>query len=534
MTRGFLSPVSGFALLLLLGGCAYMPQESERAEFRDPPPMDRTLSKAKEQPAAPGFNWPQDEWWRLFGSAELDRVMELALRDNPGLKKAYASLGEADALARVEGARLLPWVDAENTFRQVRVAKHGIVAAYNPALGGGEFTSDSLDPLSFRYEFDFWGKNRASFDAALGEAAADEAEYAETRLLLTTAVARSFIRGAALAQQLALAHRMVELRRELLLLAQTRYRTGLDTNDVVKEANVALETAEKREAGARELLVFQQNLLARLIGGGPDDTQNIFTAKRVVFPAKIALPAHLPIELLAHRPDLAAAMHRAEAAAEQIHVAKAQFLPSVDLAAATAGLEAVVPTSKIGTLASLLFRGSDLNYIVAPGIHLPIFEGGRLRGQLAETRSRYDEAVELYNDTLLHAVQDVADSLNDWKETGAIYEAHTRLVLSQRGQLNLTQVRLHSGVSDRREVVTSSDALLEQEFALKAFEADHLSAMVDVIQALGGGYSSGIETPRPRLAPEEALSGLETMTPAWALDSLSSPLLTLFHPSGTE
>jgi outer membrane protein TolC len=176
------------------------------------------------------------------------------------------------------------------------------------------------------------------------------------------------------------------------------------------------------------------------MGDGPDETANFFAAKRVTLSAKIALPAHLPIELLAHRPDLAAAMHRAEAAAEQIHVAKAQFLPSIDLAVTTAGLEASVFTKNIHTLPSLLFRGSDLNFLVAPGIRLPLFEGGCLRGQLEVTRSRYDEAVELYNETLLHAVQDVADSLNKWKETGAILEAHNRLLASQRGALKLRRL----------------------------------------------------------------------------------------------
>jgi outer membrane protein TolC len=260
MIRRFLSLVSGFAVPLLHAGCAFMPQGGERAEFRDPPPMDRALSNAKGQGAAASWNaWPQNEWWRQFGSWDLDSVMELALRDNPGLKKAYARLGEADALAQVENATLLPWLDAENSFRQLRYAKHGVVASYNPKLGGAVKTSDSLNPLSFRYEFDFWGKNRAAFNAALGEAAAEEAEFAEARLLLTTAVARAFIQGAALRQHLALAHDMVALKRELLHLAETRFRTGLDTEDVVKEASVALETATKREAGARELMVFQQN-----------------------------------------------------------------------------------------------------------------------------------------------------------------------------------------------------------------------------------------------------------------------------------
>jgi outer membrane protein TolC len=104
-----------------------------------------------------------------FKSPDLDRIIEVALSENPGLRKAYARLGEADAVAQVEGARLLPWLDADNTFRQVRYAKHGIVASYNPALGGAEKTSDTLNPLAFRYEFDFWGKNRAALEAALGQ-----------------------------------------------------------------------------------------------------------------------------------------------------------------------------------------------------------------------------------------------------------------------------------------------------------------------------------------------------------------------------
>ncbi|MGH6835778.1 MAG: efflux transporter outer membrane subunit [Methylocella sp.] len=526
MIRRFLSLVPGFGVPLLLAGCASMPPGAERAEFEEPPSMERTLSKASRQGAAAAVNaWPEDEWWRQLGSQDLDQVIDTALRDNPGLKKAYARLGAADAVAHVEGARLLPWLDADNTFRQLRYAKHGVAASFNPALGGAEKTSDSLNLLSFRYEFDFWGKNRAAFNAALGEAAAEEAEFAEAKLMLTTAIARTFIRGVALAQQLALAQDMMTLRRELLRLSETGFHTGLDTDDAVKQAAVELETANKREAGTRALVVLHQNLLAQLMGEGPDETQNLFGGKAVIIPARIPLPAHLPIELLAHRPDLAAAMHRAEAAAEDIHVAKAQFLPSIDLTAATAGLEASVFTKNIGTLPSLLFRGSDLNYLVASGVHLPLFEGGRLRGQLAATRSHYDEAVELYNETLLRSVQEAADSLNNWKQTRTILEAHNRLLNSARGELNLTNVRLRTGLRDRREMLTTQHGLLDQQYALKVLEADHLFAMVDLIEALGGGYSNGVELSRPQLAPEEALSGLETLAPAWSLEHVASPLL---------
>jgi NodT family efflux transporter outer membrane factor (OMF) lipoprotein len=526
ITRFLSAGAGGGGLLLLFAGCASMPNAGEHAEFLEPPPMSSVLPQAKPQEAAaaPEKGWPEDQWWRQFKSPDLDRIMEIALKENPGLKKAYARLSETDAAAQVEGARLLPWLDADNTFRQLRYAKHGVVAAYNPALGGTEKTSDSFNPVSFRYEFDFWGKNRAAFDAALGEATAEEAEFAEARLLHTTAIARSYIRGATFAQELALIRDMVKVRREALTVAQTRFHTGLGPADAIVQATVDLENVVRLEASTRALLIMQQNLLARLMGEGPDTTQNLFAGERISIPARISLPPRLPIELLAHRPDLAAAMYRAEASAKRIHVAKAQFLPSVDLTVATAGLEASVFTKNIATLPGLLFRGSDLNYLVAPGFHLPLFEGGRLRGQLAAARSQYDEAVELYNDTLLHAVQDVADSLTSWKETRSILNVHSNLLNSTRQEVNLTRVRQRTGLNDQQEILTLQHGLLEQQFALKASEADHLVATVDLIQAMGGGYSNGIDLSRPQIAPEASLSGLENLTPAWSLENLIPPL----------
>jgi NodT family efflux transporter outer membrane factor (OMF) lipoprotein len=521
MIRQFLSLVPRFGCQLLLAGCAWMPPGGERAEFQEPPPMERILSQAglKDGPA-PAKAWPDDKWWRQFGSQELDRIMDIALMDNPGLRKAYARLGEAQSLAQVEGARLLPWLDADAAGKQSRYAEHGVVASYNSDLAGAEKTMAFINPLVFRYQFDFWGKNRAALEAALGEKAAEEAEFAEARLLLTTAIARSYIRGAALAQQLALAQEMVELRRELLRLAETRFGTGLDTDDAVKLSTVELETANKRAAGTRDFLVLQQDLMARLMGEGPDAAQNLFAGKTVIIPARIPLPGHLPIELLAHRPDLTAAMHRAEAAGERIHMAKAEFLPSIDLTAA-GGLEASVFTKSAGNLLGLLFRGGALNYAIAPGVHLPLFEGGRLRGQLAATRSQYDEAVDLYNETLLKAVQEVADSLNNWKQTRAILEAQNRLLNSTREELKLTLTRLRTGLNDRRDVLTSQLAVWDQQYAWKSLEADHLFAMVDLTQALGGGYANGVDSSRPQLAPEQALAGMENLTPASALETLA-------------
>lgn len=491
--------VAAVAGLLPLAGCQATGPHLQRAEFLEPPAMERTLAQSGARTA--GAEWPDDQWWRRFRNGELDRVVEKALADNQGLQKAADRLRQTEAITEIEGARLLPMLDFDLGMRQSRIPNHGVVASYNPKLAGREKTMAFINPLSFRYEFDFWGKNRAALDAALGETAAQEAEYAQTRLLLAAGAARAYFRGAAAARQVAVAQEMTKLRRELVRLAQSRFRTGIDTQDQIAQATAEVEAAVKREAGARGLLALQQDLLARLMGEGPDAARDLFAHKPGAAAAALALPAHLPIELLAHRPDLAAAMHRAEAASERIYVAKAEFLPSIDLVG-SAGLEASVNSTQISKLASYLFRASAFSYAVSPGFHLPLFQGGRLSGKLEGRRAEYDEAVDSYNETLLAAAQQVADAIANWKQTRAALDAQTRLVAARRNELALARTRWNTGVRDRREIVMLAHGVMEQLYLRESLEADHRAAMVDLFQALGGGYAGGPQQPRPTIDPE--------------------------------
>ncbi len=478
---------------LFLGSCAWIPKGDPPAEYLEPPEMKETLAEVTSRLQ----QWPEDRWWEQFGNPELNELIEVALKDNPGLKLASARLRQAEALVKVEGARLLPFLEADASLTYERLSQHGVFAALNPEVAGVQFMLGIINPLSFRYEFDFWGKNRAMLEAALGHAAAEEAEKAEVRLRLTAGIARAYFRGLALQQQLNIVKTIVDIRRDLRNLAQTRFRLGLDNDQPVKIAVAEYEAAFKRQAGVRDQLDVQRHLLARLAGKGPDEATHLFSKPVMAIPKQISAPDHLSIGLLVHRPDLASALYRAHAASRLVKVAKTQFYPTIDLTAFV-GFNALTLTKGADQLANLLFSGQSFSYGIAPGLRIPWFEGGRLRGELSAQRAEYDGAVELYNDTLLDAMREVADSLSAWQTTREMLESHERLLASLGEDWRLAKVRLVSGLDDDREVLRHRYPVLEQEYVLRALESDQLVAAVDLIESLGGGYHNPDIEKRPK------------------------------------
>jgi len=488
------------ALSISIAGCSPTTQQ-DRAEFLGAPAMERTLARSGLKTASDDKSWPGDEWWRDFRSPELDRIVEKALQDNQNLRKAVDTLKEAEAGVEVASSRLTPFVEMDLAQKQYRYAEHGVAAALNPRQAGLEKSGSFLNPLSAKWELDFWGKNRALLDASIGEALAQEGELAQARLLLTTGAARAYLRGHVLANQLKLATELTGLRREVRALAETRYHTGIDTLDSAQIARANEEVAVRREASIKAAIAIQENALSRLMGEGPDAARDLFARNRNVAPAHPALPKRLPIELLIHRPDLAAALRRAEAAANRVHAAKTMFLPSIDLSV-SAGLEASVTSTQFAKLGGYLFNPGAMVYNVAPGLHLPIFQGGKLTGNLEAQRSEYDQAVDSYNETLLAAAQQVADSLANLKRARAEFDAQARSVKARQSEVQLARVRLRDGLRDRREVIQEYADMLDSLFIQRGLEGERLIAAVDLYQALGGGYSGGPDAARPKPAPE--------------------------------
>lgn len=496
-----------FLILLNAVGCNSVTQ-SERSQFIDSPKISKSLANGSLGISKGQNSWPKKLWWTEYKSNRLNHLINKAMNDNQNLKKAHNTLEEAEALIKVAEARLVPALQTDLLFRQSRVPYRGVVYSYNQGQGGLYKTSGFLSPFVMNWEIDFWGKNRAALEAALGDAAAQRAEMEQVRLLLSTSLARAYLRGNALARQLAIANELTKIRKKLTLVSEIRYKSGIDTYDGIAAAQANEDIAIRREITTEAALGIQKDAISRLIGEGPDIGLDLFSRSDDTKLQQPIIPKKIPIELLRHRPDLAAALDRAEAAAERIHIAKTLFLPSIDLSIA-AGFEGVSTTTQnIGLLSQRLFNSQAIGFAAVPGLRLPIFQGGRLAGNLDVQRADYDQTVDSYNETLLQAAQQVADALINLRRFDKEFKVQQDFVNANEKQLYLANIRIRDGLRDHREMLQERVDVLEAEFSKENLSGERLVASVDLFQSLGGGYDEGPEPGASKPAPE-----LDPITP---------------------
>jgi NodT family efflux transporter outer membrane factor (OMF) lipoprotein len=459
------------AILSFVSGCAWFGDETQRAEMMAVPAISQTLADAKSTNAA----WPQANWWQSFNMPALNRLIATALADNPDFKAAAARLRQSQAMVDGQAAELYPTVDANVSFSAQRFSANSTQAKF----AGENFRQLLINPLVLRYHLDFWGRDQAALEAAVGRSLAVETELADVKLLLATAIAASYFDLVTASEKQAIAESIVADREALLNLQQVRLTTGLVTETLVLQAKMALHGAQQLLASIRAEVELNKNLLATLAGQGPDWGRSIEITSAVL-PKPLALPADLPLRLLAHRPDVSAARLQAQAAAQEIKVAETAFYPDVNLIAFT-GLHSV-------SLTDVLLQGSSLAYAVGPSIEFPIFEGGRLRANLSYQEATYDAAVERYNASMLHAVQDVADALTRWREIDSRMAAQMQSVADADDAKGLAVSLNRNGLSDRSDLMLANLEAHQQGLRLAALQGQYFKVAVQTIKALGGGF----------------------------------------------
>jgi NodT family efflux transporter outer membrane factor (OMF) lipoprotein len=458
------------AIATALSACAALPHESARPQIASAADYASSYSLA-----APVGTWPAESWWESYGDPQLDSLIGEALAGSPNIAVAEARLRRAYAASQVADAANKPHVSASASAVQQKHSYNYLTPREMTPQGWDDYAAASL---TFSWQLDFWGRNRAAIAAATSEAKAADAEVAQARLILATAIASAY---AELARQHA-AHdtavAALEVRTKTVELFRNRHENGLETLGSVRQVEARRSKAEADLLAIEEQLAVQRNSIAALVGAGPDRGLSI-TRPTVDVARSFALPDHLKADLLGRRPDVVAARMRAEAAARRIDEARAEFYPNVNL------------TSVIGLqskgLDMLTHSGSSTGS-TGPAISLPIFSGGALRGNLRGAEADYAAAVAEYNRTVIEALQELADAAVGQKALGPQLERTADAVDAAREAWRIQTNRYEGGLASYLEVLAAQDDLLANLRAQSDLQSRSFALDVALVRALGGGY----------------------------------------------
>lgn len=462
------------ALVLLVAGCARAPTRLAQPVLRDSVPL-----AGLEQPTRDG--WPPAQWWRGYHDDQLDALMARAMAQAPDLALAQTRVHSAEQAARMAAAQAGLSITGQAQVTRQRITDHGLIPSQ--FLGFSWYNQADLG-AQLQYDFDWWGKKRASIESALDQAQAAMAQRSAAALSIQYAVANTYFAWQADTARVQLAQRAVATQQQLAHIAQLRVAQGIDLPD-------SAPTALAQVAAAREMLValegsarIRHAALASLLGIAPGDLPPLQPQPLPIVTA--GLPANASLDLLARRPDIAANLWQVQAALRQTDVARAQFYPDLSISA-MAGLSSI-------ELDKLLTSGSRV-FAVTPALHLPIFSGGRLQANYGIARAQLDSTVAQYNATVATAAREVATQALGAQQTAARVREHDVQVRASEQLLAKAQARQRQGVRDAREALGAQAQLLQQRDTAMQLQAQAVATDLNLIKALGGGYQLPASAP---------------------------------------
>lgn len=493
--------------LLALVACAPVPPQG-------PAPTPRT-------PAAAGLAAdattprPAEQWWREFGDPALDALVERALSDQPSLAVAAARTARAGAAVADRRASARPRLGLEADVGTQRYSEHGI---FPPPIAGSTRDSYTVQ-VAGAWEIDFFGRHKAALESALGAERALQAEQQSARTLLATQVVRAWVQLARLEEDRRLALRHLELRTTMLALTRQREAAGLDSRLELRQAEGALPEARRQIEALDEQRALARNALAALTAQ-PMATVSTLLETRPPALATLrppALPARLGADLLGRRADVVAARWRVEAATQEVTLARAQYMPDLDLVA-FAGL------NSLGLSRLVEFGSRNLGATAA--LRLPIFDGGRLDAQLGARHADLSAAVATYDTTVIDAVREAADAAATVQSLQRQRDEQAQVLAAAEGTWAAADERHRAGVGGALPVLGLELQWLQQRRAEAELRARSLEAQAQLMRALGGGYEADLR--QPAAAPAGPAHAPAPVT------STASPLSTASTASATS
>ncbi|MCC2960553.1 efflux transporter outer membrane subunit [Massilia sp. IC2-278] len=417
-------------------------------------------------------------WWKLFQDPLLVELEREAIDANLDLQAAAARVAQSRAALQVSGAALLPSVDAGASYARQRASGKGT----NALSGATDQHAFNLSQagVDASWELDLWGRARRLQESSAAQLEAAGFDAAAMRVSLTAEVARVYLELRGVQNDLRVARSNSEIAAKSLHVAERRRSQGVATafDTSVARAQLASFEAAIPELEARADAL--SNALALLLAKPPRalDAQLGEAAELPGLPARV--PVGLPSELAHRRPDILGAESRLHAATAQIGAAQADFYPRISLT---------------GSLGAQALSFSDLGwgarqFAIGPSLHLPVFEGGRLKGELALTEARQQEAAIAYRQTVLKAWHEVDNALSSYRRVQQRAAQLDVAVLENRRALTHAERRYAQGAADYLTVLVTQQRLLDSENAASRGRTDTALAMVALYKALGGGWEA--------------------------------------------
>jgi len=422
--------------------------------------------------------WPEQGWWRAFGSRELDALIDEAIEDNRDLRAAIIRIEQAEASLRIADAALLPALSGgASATRSDRGSAAQTSNAANANRGGRTVSTTYSANLQGSYALDLFGANRASSSAAAQRLISSRYDRETVALTLVSNVATTFLQIVSLRDRRRFAEQNLAISEEILELLENTERIGTTS---------ALEVAQQRSAIASQraqlpalALAERQNLnaLAVLLGEPPSGFDILSRSLD-----DLTLPpvlAGMPSTLLLRRPDLRRTESDLRAANFDLASAHAARFPSISLT-----LQGGTSSQQLGNLLS----SGSLLWSLAGSLTAPIFQGGRLQAQEDLSEARFREVTENYQKAVITAFQDVENALSATAQN-ARQNAEQRIAYEQAAEaLRLAELRYRLGATQFQTVLEAQRNIVQTADAVVQSQRDRFTAAVGLYQALGGGW----------------------------------------------
>ncbi|HZP77888.1 MAG TPA: efflux transporter outer membrane subunit [Pseudolabrys sp.] len=458
------------ALSLPLAGCLL---GSEKPE----PGIDIPTSykEGPRNPKAADAAVPDIAWWRKFRSSELTAIIEEAREANLDIAVAVAQIVQADAQARIAGAPLLPGITLNGQAQHSRTSQS--LGGSGSSFGGSE-SNNFQASLTASYEIDFWGKNRSALRAVEETAIASRYNREVVALTTVVSVANTYFAVLAAQDRLRVAHENLTSATRILKLIKDQFAAGTASDLNVAQQESLVNQVKATIPPLEETLQQDRAALALLVGRPVEHVEVRGGSMRAIAIPRVT--PGLPSELITQRPDIRQAEAQLANANANVENARAQLLPSITLTA-EGGFES--------TVLKTLLRPESAFYTLTAGLTQPIFEGGKLLGNLDLQKGSQDQLLNAYRKAVISGFTDVDQALIAVRQTARAEAADREVVLSSRRAFDLSEQQLRAGTINLITLLQTEQTLFQAEDALAVARLARLQAIVSLYRALGGGWS---------------------------------------------